>query len=149
FLPAHPDLHFNLSHSGSIMALAVTRAGPVGVDVERIDASRSMEELVARNFAPGEQAAFLALPEGERTDAFFEIWTRKEAFLKVTGEGLFRGLDSFEVTVASAAALRVVDGRPPGARWWMRDVPVPGGYRGAVVVEGRPSHLHVLAAEGG
>lgn len=143
-LPAHPQLHFNLSHSGSLMALAVTGAGPVGVDVERIDTTHRLDDLVDRYFAPAEAAAFRALEEGARPHAFFDIWTRKEAFIKVTGEGLSRGLASFEVRVAGPAGLERVDGAPPGERWWMRDVAVPGGYRGAVAVEGRVSSFHVI-----
>lgn len=148
-LPGHPHLQFNLSHSGSLMALAVTGAGPVGVDVERIDTSHRLDDLVDRYFAPAEGEAFLALPPERRPEAFFEIWTRKEAFIKVTGEGLSRGLGSFEVTVGREAGLERVDGAPPGDRWWVRDVPVPAGYRGAVVVEGRVSSFQVVGPEGG
>lgn len=146
-LPAHPALHFNLSHSGSLMALAVTGAGPVGVDVERIDTTHRLDDLVDRYFAPAEAAAFRALEEPLRPHAFFDIWTRKEAFIKVTGEGLYRGLDSFEVTVAGPAGLERVDGGHPGARWWMRDVVVPPGYRGAVAVEGRVSAFRVVGPD--
>jgi 4'-phosphopantetheinyl transferase len=148
-LPDHPHLHFNLSHSGSLMALAVTEAGPVGVDVERIDTTHRLDDLVDRYFAPAEGEAFLALPPERRPEAFFEIWTRKEAFIKVTGEGLSRGLGSFEVTVGKEAGLERVDGAPPGDRWWVRDVAVPTGYRGAVVVEGRVSSFQVVGPEGG
>jgi len=147
-LPAHPHLHFNLSHSGSLMALAVTEVGPVGVDVERVDTSHRLDDLVDRYFAPAEGAAFLALPQERRPGAFFEIWTRKEAFIKVTGEGLSRGLGSFEVTVGKAAALERVDGAAPGDRWWMRDLVVPEGFRGAVAVEGRVSTFRVVGPEG-
>ena len=146
-LPAHPRLHFNLSHSGALMALAVTEAGAVGVDVERIDTSHRLDDLVDRYFAPAEAAAFRALEEPLRPHAFFDIWTRKEAFIKVTGEGLARGLASFEVTVAGPAGLERVDGADPGERWWMRDVPVPPGYRGAVAVEGRVSSFRVLGPD--
>ena len=146
-LPDHPHLHFNLSHSGSLMALAVTGAGPVGVDVERIDTTHRLDDLVDRYFAPAEAAAFRALEEPLRPQAFFDIWTRKEAFIKVTGEGLSRGLASFEVTVAKPAGLERVDGAHPGGRWWMRDVAVPSGYRGAVAVEGRVSSFHVVGPD--
>lgn len=146
-LPAYPHLHFNLSHSGSLMALAVTGAGPVGVDVERTDTTRRLDDLVDRYFAPGEAAAFRALAEPLRPEAFFDLWTRKEAFIKVTGEGMSRGLASFEVTVEKPAGLERVDGAHPGDRWWMRDVAVPPGYRGAVVVEGGVSSFQVLGPD--
>lgn len=146
-LPDQPHLHFNLSHSGSLMALAVTGVGPVGVDVERIDTTHRLDDLVDRYFAPAEAAAFRGLESSLRPHAFFDIWTRKEAFIKVTGEGLYRGLDSFEVTVVGPAGLERVDGAHPGERWWMRDVQVPPGYRGAVAVEGRVSSFRVVGPE--
>lgn len=132
YLVGHPDLQVNLSHSGTLVAVALTRSGPVGVDVERISPERATLEIARRFFAPAEEEALIALPPERRIDAFFEIWTRKEAFIKATGEGVARGLDTFAVSVGEPAALRVVDGRDPRGRWWMADLEVPRGYRGAV-----------------
>ena len=85
-----PGFHFSLSHSGEALALAV-HGSPVGVDVERL---REPELRVARRFfTADEQAAMRG--GGAR---FYEIWTKKEAYLKYTGEGLSRPLTSFSVT---------------------------------------------------
>jgi 4'-phosphopantetheinyl transferase len=134
-LPDHPALHVNIAHSGGLVAVAVTRLGPVGVDVERVEEDRATPEIARRFFAPEEEALLGGIPPGTWTTAFFETWTRKEAFLKATGLGISRGLGSFAVTVGEPARLRRVDGGPPPERWWMADVAVPEGYRGAVAVE--------------
>ncbi|MDR1408720.1 MAG: 4'-phosphopantetheinyl transferase superfamily protein [Oscillospiraceae bacterium] len=84
-----PDFHFNISHSGEAVALAA-HDSPIGVDIERL---RIPELRIAqRHFTPDEQEYI-----GGDPTLFFEIWTKKEAYLKYTGEGLRRELTSFSV----------------------------------------------------
>ena len=87
-----------------------------------------------RYFATGEQAAWHAQPEAERTRGFFELWTRKEAFVKARGDGVFSGLDQFEVSLAAPRLLRVRGDAAAAAEWWMTGLPPLPGYAGAVVV---------------
>ena len=89
-------LHCSLSRTRTHAVVAVARAA-VGVDVEQI---RALPDVagVAASFAPAEQAALRALPEGERVAAFFTLWARKEAYLKARGEGLTRDLNDFVVS---------------------------------------------------
>jgi 4'-phosphopantetheinyl transferase len=83
-------LHFNLSHSSALGALAVARTS-VGVDIEC--ASDAFDEKTLDSLAPHvmsgpELAEFCSLqPEG-RIGAFFDLWTRKEALLKAAGVGM-------------------------------------------------------------
>ena len=85
-----PDarIEFNVSHSGDYALLAFARESPVGVDVERIASDRVVSELARRVLTPSEHERFMALPEGDRRRAFFEIWTLKESLLKGIGSGL-------------------------------------------------------------
>jgi 4'-phosphopantetheinyl transferase len=131
---AGEGLHFNTSHSGDYVVLAFTRVGPVGVDIEQVrtDMARR-DEIAQRHFAPGERAQLVALPEGQRTRAFFDLWTRKEAFVKARGDGLFSGLDQFETWLAEPRVLSVRGA--PAVNWWMSDLPEVTGYSGAVVVQ--------------
>lgn len=109
-------LPFNLSHSDGLAVCAVAALGQVGVDVERIRPVTDADALVKRHFAPGEARHLASLPPPDRDPAFFSTWTRKEAFLKATAEGLQRPLDSFEVEVApSVSEPRLVISHPaPG-----------------------------------
>jgi 4'-phosphopantetheinyl transferase len=128
-------LRFNTSHSGDYAAFAFTRAGQVGVDIECIrDDMPGRDDIVRRYFAPGEQREWFAVPESERARAFFKLWTRKEAFVKARGSGLFSGLDRFEV---SLDAPRVVceSENASGAEWWMAELPALPGHEGAVTVQ--------------
>ena len=91
-LADRPDIHFNLSHSGSLAVCAVSEY-PVGVDVEKL---RSADRGVAlRCFQPREQAWMERSADKGR--AFTRLWTRKESYMKLLGVGLSRPLDSFSV----------------------------------------------------
>ena len=127
----HPaDWHFNLSHSHGLALLAVTRLGEVGVDVEQVRPMREMLGIAQRFFSKREQAALAALPEAEAPEGFFNLWTRKEAWLKATGSGIGGGLEGVEVSLAPGepAQLLSLFGDPVAAREWSLQAlaPVPG-----------------------
>jgi 4'-phosphopantetheinyl transferase len=82
-----PGIHFNISHTDGAAVFAVS-GQPIGVDVERPRAGRDWSGLVARFFAPEEQAQFLGLPTELRSAAFLRGWTCKEALLKGIGSGV-------------------------------------------------------------
>ena len=95
-------LHFNFSHSRNLGLLAVSRSSPVGVDVERIRPMPEMEETAANFCSVLENAQFHAAPPEQKLEVFFNIWTRKEAFLKATGEGIAGALAELDCSVAPA-----------------------------------------------
>ncbi|MFF4870424.1 4'-phosphopantetheinyl transferase family protein [Streptomyces sp. NPDC090109] len=77
-------LQVSVSHSGARVAVAVTRAGPVGIDVEEISASVTPSELLPHVVGPAEPRT----PAHATVSGFHRMWTRKEAVLKATGQGL-------------------------------------------------------------
>ena len=91
-LAHHPDIHFNLSHSGTMAACAVADKA-VGVDVER---PRRVDDALVRRVLTAEEQSWLA-GQPDREAAFIRLWTRKESFLKLTGQGLSRAPGSFSV----------------------------------------------------
>lgn len=101
---------FSLSHSAALMLLAVTRDWPVGVDVEAIRPIPVMSSIAEYYFSPAERRELLSVRSEDRLRAFFNGWTRKEAFVKATGDGMARDFRSFDVTLApgSAPALSAV-----------------------------------------
>ena len=130
-------LEFNLSHSESLGLLAVTRDRSVGVDIEHARAVPDALDIADRHFSPVEREELRALPPAERQAAFFRCWTRKEAVIKTSGEGLSRALDSFDVDLApdSTSALKRMDGRSgQEADLYLRDLPSPPGYAAAGAV---------------
>jgi len=92
FLVNHPELSFNLSHSGDL-AVCVVSDAPVGVDVEVL--REAYPEIEDACFCPEER---LWLEQsGDRERAFYRLWTRKESYLKMLGTGLSENLDSISV----------------------------------------------------
>ena len=131
-------LHFNLSHSGAVALLAVTRVAEVGVDVELEPVRFDYEALAGRFFSPAEVAALSRVAPAQRARSFLLCWTRKEAFIKARGDGLQLALDSFDVSLEPAlpAVLERTawNDEEPG-QWTIRDVSDPErGYVGAVAI---------------
>lgn len=81
-------IHFNLSHSGGLVAYAATRAGEIGIDLERVHDLVGWEQISVLCFAPEERALISAQAPEERLAQFFRLWTRHEAWLKAWGAGL-------------------------------------------------------------
>ena len=94
FLPGREDLHFNLSHSGRWVVIAWSDR-PVGIDVETVQMDESKESLARRFFHQDEQDYLFYADGQERGHRFFEIWTKKESYLKYLGTGIDRPLNSF------------------------------------------------------
>jgi 4'-phosphopantetheinyl transferase len=87
------NLRFNISHTRGLVACAIARH-EVGVDVERSD--RKIDLDIARHYFASEEVRLMrAFPRIEQEKVFFRLWSLKEAFIKATGEGLRRPLDSF------------------------------------------------------
>jgi 4'-phosphopantetheinyl transferase len=137
-------LCFNLAHSHNLALLAVTNAGPVGVDVERIDSKTDTRQLAADLFSARESAAFDNLPADLKPAAFFNLWTRKEAWLKATGEGVGHLLDQVEVSFAPGAPSRLLslpgNGRT-AERWDLYDLSPAPGFAAALAIARRDFRL--------
>lgn len=137
------DLRFSLSGSRdqSVVALAWRRR--VGVDIEAIDKDIDVDAVANNTFSRQECQALHAAPAIRRRAIFFQIWTRKEAFLKALEIGLMRNLKSFCVlgpdpkTMAESETM-VADREagPDDARWLVRDVHGPSAFALACCAEG-------------
>jgi 4'-phosphopantetheinyl transferase len=135
---------FNISHSGGVSLLAFTRKREIGVDVEQLRSNFDLDAIARRFFSAHEQEQLFALPAEERPEAFFRCWTRKEAYIKATGDGLSLPLSQFDVLIAPKDRDALAATRPDAteaARWSMREVPAGAGYVGALCVRGRDWEL--------
>ena len=132
-----PRLRFNVAHSGGLLVCAVTLDHEVGVDVERVREEVDCDRIARRFFAADEGQAFSALPSSIRRQAFFACWTRKEAVVKATGEGLARPLDSFAVSVDPVHAVLLAADLSLGSPsdWSLLPIPLPSIYQGTVAIQ--------------
>ncbi len=88
YLPAAPELKFNLSRSKGMAAVAASLEIEVGVDIERLRPLTDYMGIAERFLPPSAAAEFAAVFEPDPEREFFRRWTRTEAVLKATGEGL-------------------------------------------------------------
>ena len=110
---------FNLSHSGTVLLIAVAPAAlAVGIDVERHRPLCDVSSLAATCFSPEEHAAWSMLPAEQREASFFRLWARKEAFVKATGEGLAHPIQRITVGLGVRPALRA----PAQIGWSLHDL---------------------------
>jgi 4'-phosphopantetheinyl transferase len=139
-----PWLRFNVSHSHEVALFAVTCGREVGVDIEYLGREIRGEEIAERFFSARERADLRALPAEVKHEAFFNCWTRKEAYIKAHGEGLSLPLDQFDVSLAPGepAALLATRSDPREALHWSLQALTPGpDYVAALAVEGQGWHL--------
>ena len=122
-----PPLYFNISHSKNVLVIAASRSFDVGIDVEFLDESRSIQSIAQAHFASHEFSDFSAASLAEQVDLFFQYWTGKEALLKACGKGLSIELQSFALhwnenqTIAAVYSLD----RPDLENWLIENVESP------------------------
>ena len=83
-----PTISFNLSHSEEIALIAVGPRGLLGIDVERKNQKRDFHGVAKRFFCQEEFQWWNDQSQDQKMDAFYKIWTLKEAYLKAWGTGL-------------------------------------------------------------
>lgn len=137
-------LRFNVSHSHGLALFAVASGREIGVDLEQVRADFASLEVAERFFSPAEVSGLRALPPGARTSAFFNCWTRKEAYIKARGEGLSHPLHRFTVPLGSdeSTSLSIDDEDGAAAHWSLVELFPAEDYRAALAVEGELALLH-------
>jgi 4'-phosphopantetheinyl transferase len=144
-------LTFNVSHSGGLALYAVAHSRRVGIDLERIREDVSCDLLARRFFSARENDALHALPPEAKTKAFFDCWTRKEAYIKGRGEGLSIPLEQFDVSLGPGEPAKLLGNRlhpDDVSRWSLQEITLAPGYAAAVAVEGRDWRITCFDATG-
>ncbi|MBK3801003.1 4'-phosphopantetheinyl transferase superfamily protein [Azospirillum brasilense] len=140
-LPGGPAFNLADCKDHVLIAIAPCATVELGVDVERLRRLPDAAGIAERFFAPEERDAFAALPDALRDEAFLNGWTRKEAFIKATGQGLSTPLDRFavELTPGRPARLLSLDGAleaGDATDWSLFDLRPAPGLVGALAVHG-------------
>ena len=134
------SLRFNVSHSHELALYAFTRDREIGVDVEYLRPMPDAEPIAARFFSPAEHSELCRLPTNQKQLGFFNGWTRKEAYIKALGDGLYYALDRFQVSLTPEEPPRLIvveDDPGQAARWSLQALTPAEGYVAALAVEGR------------
>ena len=132
-------LEFNLSHSMDMALYIFSLGHKVGIDIEFTHPMPEMDKFAAEHFTPGENKLIHSLPEAQKLDTFFKIWTCKEAFLKANGFGLTIPINQVEISldVENSAILNVGAQNKEQTQDWRLELLTPvDGYRAALAVKG-------------
>ena len=143
YVPGRQDestVQFSISHSAGLAVLAFGRGASIGVDVERISGFDSMRQVAALNFTSTEMRELENASETECVGAFFRLWTRKEAVLKASGEGLLLPADCVDVSSPGNGEKTWVTRIKAGSHardYRLADIAAAPGFAAAAAVGGR------------
>jgi len=139
FVKEAKNLNFNVSHSANSIVFSFTRNYEIGIDVEKVKKDLELIQVAKSFFSTQEIKSLFEQPESYRYQAFFNCWTRKEAFIKAEGSGLSFPLDQFTVSLDNAhtAALLETKWDPLEYKKWHLTAFTPQkDYIGALAIKG-------------
>ena len=138
-------IRFNMAHSGAMALYAFTLDCEIGVDVEELRDIPDLAQIASHYFSKAEASELLSISDSiSARDAFFRCWTRKEAYIKAVGDGLYLPLDQFQVTLSRNTPVRFVHiGEDAGAaaEWTLQHLDPAPNYVGALAYQAAPRNI--------
>ncbi|MEQ8187731.1 MAG: 4'-phosphopantetheinyl transferase superfamily protein [Candidatus Eremiobacterota bacterium] len=129
-------LSFNLSNSHGMAIYGITCNRDIGIDIEHIPKDFSWEDIVKNFFSEKEIRSLYQIPTHLQKKAFFNGWTRKEAYIKAKGKGLSIALDSFDVSLTPGKPAELLEVRgEEKSRWFLKEIILDPDYVSAIAVE--------------
>lgn len=127
--------HFNVSHSGDFAAIAITRTGPIGVDIEQVKPDLVSKQLAGTVLDESEISWLAQHSPEQRNGAFYRLWTIKESVLKAVGLGF--SLDPRRLhSMITPENIEVWLDASRSRAWRVVEPAAPEGYRAAVAFDG-------------
>ena len=141
-------IEFNISRSHEVALLAVSGGSTVGVDVEYAAGCHPGAMAVATQFS-GPERRYIETASNP-PQALFEIWARKEAYIKGIGRGLSHPLHEFDVTPNSNAIISDWSEHPPAEPWRVQSLNLPvNGYAAALATRLPASSIEIVEVAAG
>lgn len=132
-------LQFNLSHSQGRVLYAVSAEHAVGIDLEGVNPLIGYRDIAHRICTPQERTVFDRLPPEEQSPAFFKIWTRKEALVKLSSDRLYEKLSVFEVPACATSGSYWV--QVEDRNIWLQDLDLFESFAAAVALPALPEQI--------
>jgi len=131
-------IQFSLSHSDGYVIYAFTLDHRIGIDLEHVVPIVESERIAARFFSGKEKAVLDTLAGNERREAFFRIWTAKEAYLKACGQGLAFPLNRIETIIDREGSICSlgIKGIEDDSRWSLEQFGPAPGFVASLIIEG-------------
>lgn len=145
YLVDYPEVAFNLSHSADKLAVAIANDCDLGIDIEQCKPRKNLAALVEKCFSEEELSYWQQLPEHQQTQAFYQFWTRKEAFVKATGKGIALGLKQCVINPNNPVELlRIPKGYGEVNEWLIQDIDMGAVMCGALAVKNNSGSRFVM-----
>jgi 4'-phosphopantetheinyl transferase len=139
------ELDFNTSHSDGLAVVAVTRHGRIGIDVERRIDDALDPAILQPHLTPAAYAAFLQYPPARQSQAFYDWWTRVEAFAKARGTGIVMSppppLDGLETDTTPRD---LPDDSGERRTWYPTPVQLAPTHAATLVASSRPGDIQLV-----
>ncbi len=133
-------LEFNLSHSHGMALIGFSWNRPLGVDIEPVRFIKDGDQIAKRFFSAWEYEQYTAVSPQDKPQAFFNCWTRKEAYIKAIGDGLSCPLNAFDLTLTPgkpATLLRVRGSQVEAKKWQLHSLQPRPNFVGAIIARGK------------
>jgi 4'-phosphopantetheinyl transferase len=138
------EIYFNISHSNHWVMWAFAWDHPVGIDVEYEREKVEVLELAKRFFSAQEYQALKQIANGHQRTAFYQCWTRKEAFIKGVGKGLFYPLKEFSVPLdPHLNGHNILHKDRDTAPWYLYSLNMPKKYQAALAVNHQVKKIEI------
>lgn len=134
--PQFKTIKFSMSYSGDLMMAGICRENDIGIDIEMVREMHESESIAVENFSLQELKYLIGTTD--ITDAFFKIWTRKEAFVKAMGKGLYYPLKSFCVEANFSGVyepLIIFDDPKESKLWKTSELNTSTGYIASLAIK--------------
>ena len=145
-------IQFNLSHSKDMLVLVFCKTANVGIDIEFMRTDFDLLRLARQFFSKREVKELISTPSNLLREAFFNCWTRKEAFIKAKGKGLSIPLDKFDVSSAPGKPARLCyynENPSEISDWFLYELNGIGeNYISSVAIKGRPENMKYWEYDG-
>lgn len=143
YLRDHPDVQFNLAHSGGLAVYGVS-GEELGVDIEFVKPLTDWRKISQRFFSAREVEELKRLNPTQQLRGFFSCWTRKEAYIKAIGEGIAT-LAKFCAGAQPSPGEGVIDEEGKPREWYFKDLNVGDEHAGAIVTRFDQCRIRLFA----
>ena len=147
FLSDDSNVQFNCSHSENVVVVAIALGMEIGIDLEQLSRKVNRPRLASFLFTPTELIAYHQLEEMHQQEVFMDLWTKKEAILKATGEGLTRPMNTLTVSLNENRTLTIkIDGESSenNTDWFLESYTLMDDYMGALSVRGKVNRVQYI-----
>lgn len=146
YLTNHKNHHFNLTHSGHQMLMA-TAPCPVGIDVEIIIENRDIHEAAKMVFSKQENQSLSQTTVKNQSRKFYNIWTRKEAYLKALGCGF--ACDPIKISTHKQSGViedltkEISSNQNRLMPWYVKNLNLDNKYASAIALQTKHANIQI------